>query len=102
MFTCVVFPKIGPLPVKNISPTRILDMLNTSAKKNGWTVAAEAKRVMFWAFELAVSTLRAESDPVDPVRKALPANKTQHKRLLYVAEMVSCCATWKGNETITA
>ncbi|MFM7385888.1 MAG: tyrosine-type recombinase/integrase, partial [Betaproteobacteria bacterium] len=76
MLTRVVFPKIGSLPVKSITPAHILDVLNTSAKKNGLTVAAEAKRTMSGIFELAVSTLRAESDPVYPVRKALPANKT--------------------------
>ena len=55
---------------------------NTAAKKNGLTVAAEAQRTMSGVFELAVSTLRAEVDPVYPVRKAMPANKTQHKRPL--------------------
>ena len=38
-------------------------------------------------FELAVSTLRAETDPVYPVRKALPTNKTQHKRPLSTEEL---------------
>jgi integrase len=87
MLTRVVFPKIGSLPVKSITPAHILDVLNTSAKKNGLTVAAEAKRTMSGIFELAVSTLRAEADPVYPVRKALPANKTQHKRPLDTAEI---------------
>lgn len=46
MLTRVVFPKIGSLPVKSIGPSHILDVLNASAKKNGLTVAAEAKRTM--------------------------------------------------------
>jgi len=87
MLTRVVFPKIGLLPVKNITPAHILDVLNTSAKKNGLTVAAEAKRSMSGIFELAVSTLRVNADPVYPVRKALPANKTQHKRPLTTTEI---------------
>jgi integrase len=82
MLTRVVFPKIGTLPVKSIMPAHILDVLNNAAKKNGLTVAAEAKRTMSGVFELAVSTLRADTDPVHPVRKALPTNKTQHKRPL--------------------
>jgi integrase len=82
MLTRVVFPKIGTLPVKSITPAHILDVLNSAAKKNGLTVAAEAKRTMSGVFELAVSTLRADTDPVHPVRKALPTNKTQHKRPL--------------------
>lgn len=106
MLTRVVFPKIGSLPVKSVTPAHILDVLNTSAKKNGLTVAAEAKRTMSGVFELAVSTLRAESDPVYPVRKALPANKTQHKRPLDSDEIGRLLRDVEGHggrhETITA
>lgn len=82
MLERVVFPKIGALPVKQVIPAHILDVLTTAAKKNGASVAAEAQRTMSGIFDLAISTLRAEVDPVHPVRKALPANKTQHKRAL--------------------
>ncbi|RQW27260.1 DUF4102 domain-containing protein [Rhodobacteraceae bacterium CH30] len=87
MLERVVFPKIGALSVKNITPAHILDVLKTAAERNGLTVAAEAKRTMSGVFELAVATLRAETDPVYPVRKALPANKTQHKRPLSIEEI---------------
>jgi integrase len=106
MLTRVVFPKIGSLPVMSITPAHILDVLNTSAKKNGLTVAAEAKRTMSSVFELAVSTLRANADPVYPVRKALPANKTQHKRPLDAREIGQLSRDVDGHggrhETITA
>ena len=82
MLQRVVFPKIGGLPIKQVTPPHVLDVLKTALKNNGPSVAAEAKRTMAGVFELAVSTLRADSDPVYPVRKALPANKTQHKRAL--------------------
>ena len=82
----VTFPKIGALPVRQVTPAHVLDVLNTALKKIGPSVAAEAKRTMSSVFELAVSTLRADSDPVYPVRKALPANKTQHKRPLSTEE----------------
>lgn len=87
MLERVVFPKIGALPVKQVTPVHVLDVLNAALKKNGPSVAAEAKRTMSAVFELAVSTLRAETDPVYPVRKALPANKTQHKRPLSTEEL---------------
>jgi integrase len=86
MLKRVVFPSIGQLPVKQITPAHVLDILKTTAK-HAPTVAAEAKRTMSGVFELAVSTLRAEADPVYPVRKALPANKTQHKRALAADEI---------------
>lgn len=106
MLERVVFPKIGALPVKSITPTHVLDILKTSAEKNGLTVAAEAKRTMSGIFELAVSTLRADSDPVYPVRKALPANKTQHKRPLNTDEICQLLRDVEGHggrhETIAA
>ncbi len=82
MLQRVVFPSIGKLPIRHVTSAHILDILKKSAEKNGPSVAAEAKRTMSAIFELAVSTLRAEKDPVYPVRRALPANKTQHKRPL--------------------
>lgn len=106
MLTRVVFPKIGALPVKQVTPAHILDVLNTAAKKNGLTVAAEAKRSMSGVFELAVSTLRVGADPVYPVRKALPPNKTQHKRALSTAEIGALLRDVDGHgsrhETLTA
>ena len=106
MLTRVVFPKIGALPVKQVIPAHVLDVLITAAKKNGPTVAAEARRTMSGVFEFAVSTLRAEADPVYPVRKALPANKTQHKRPLSAEEVGRLMRDLDGYErnfqTVTA
>jgi integrase len=106
MLTRVVFPKIGALPIKQVNSAHILDVLTTSAKRNGPTVAAEAKRAMSGVFELAVSTLRAETDPVYPVRKALPAHKTRHKRPLSPEEVGQLMRDLDGYErnfqTVTA
>lgn len=82
MLERVVFPHIGNLLAKQVVPAHILDILKRSDKENGNSVAQEAKRTMSSIFEFAVATLRAETDPVYPVRKALAANKTQHKRPL--------------------
>ncbi|KTT37543.1 integrase [Pseudomonas oryzihabitans] len=82
MLERVVFPRIGKMPIKTITSAHILEVLKGAAQDNGPSVAAEAKRSMSGVFDLAISTLRASIDPVHPVRKALPANKTQHKRPL--------------------
>ncbi len=76
MLARVVFPKIGALPIKTVTPAHILDVLNTSAKKNGLTVAAEAKRTMSGVFEHAVSTLRADADPAAAVGAGTGAGAT--------------------------
>lgn len=87
MLQRVVFPKLGALPVRQVTPAHILDVLQAAHKQNGPSVAAEARRTMSGVFELAISTLRADTDPVQPVRKALPPNKTQHKRPLSFEEI---------------
>ncbi len=61
MLARAVFPAIGKLPVRQVSPAHVLDLLTKTAKNNGPTVAAEAKRTMSAVFELAVSTLRRGS-----------------------------------------
>ena len=81
MLKRVVFPTIGHLPIKQVTPAHVLDIIRERGKISP-TVAAEARRTMQGVFDLAICTLRADTDPVHPVRKALPTNKTQHKRAL--------------------
>ncbi|RDT33706.1 tyrosine-type recombinase/integrase, partial [Enterobacter roggenkampii] len=66
MLERVVFPSIGKLPVRDITPAHVLDILTRTVKRGAPTVAAEAKRTMSGIFELAVATLRADTDPVWP------------------------------------
>lgn len=82
MLERVVFPNIGKLPVREVTSAQILSILQSTFKRGAPSVAAEARRTMSAVFEYAVATLRADSDPVWPVRKALPTNKTQHKTAL--------------------
>lgn len=82
MLQRVVFPKIGALPVRQITSLHILDILKKADENNGSSVKDEAKRTMSAIFEFAIANLMVETDPVYPVRRALPANKTQHKRPL--------------------
>lgn len=87
MLERVVFPSIGALPVRQITSLHILNILKKADEKNGPSVKDEAKRTMSAIFEFAIANLLAETDPVYPVRKALPPNKTQHKRPLATEEI---------------
>lgn len=82
MLTRVVFPTIGVLPVREITPQIILGILKKAAKNNGVSVMSEAKRTLFGIFELAAETFRVDSNPVHQWRESLPKNKTQHKKAL--------------------
>jgi len=104
MLKCVVFPAIGELPVREITPHHILKILKETAKRGAPSVAAEARRTISSIFELAVATLRADSDPAWPVRKALPANKTQHKQALspqQIGKLLSCFDNGAANIRLT-
>ena len=63
MLERVVFPAIGKLPVRKVTPHHILNILNIlnilqeTAKRGAPTVAAEARRTVSSVFELAVATL---------------------------------------------
>ena len=87
MLERVVFGEIGHMPIRAITPVHVLGILQHTVKRGAPTVAAEARRTMSAVFEYAVATLRADSDPVWPVRKALPANKTQHKTALTTTQI---------------
>jgi integrase len=106
MMTRVVFPLIGSLPIRKVTSADILAVLRQAEKVNGITVAAEAKRTMSGVFDLAMATLRVEADPVYPVRNALPANKTQHKRPLgndEVGQLLRDFAAYERNfQTVAA
>ena len=105
MLQRIVFPSIGPLPIKQITPAHILDILQRTGKDRP-TVAAEARRTMQGVFDLAICTLRADSDPVHPVRKSLPMNKTQHKRALSheeIGQLLRDIEGYQGNfQTVAA
>lgn len=87
MLKRVVYPHIGKLPIRQVTSRHILDILQKAADNNGPSVKDEAKRTMSSIFEFAISNLMVEVDPVYPVRKALPPNKTQHKRPLEKEEI---------------
>lgn len=97
MLQRVVFPSIGKLPVRQITSAHVLDILMKTVKRGAPSVAAEAKRTMSSVFELAVATLRADTDPVWAVRKSLPPNKTQHKRALSVEEIGKLLVDFDGH-----
>ena len=100
MLERVVMGRLGDLPIKTISSQQLLEVLRQAASTNGPTVAAEARRSLSGIFGYAIATLRAENDPVRPIQRALPPNKTQHKRPLKegeVGELLTAISRWTRN-----
>ena len=99
MLRRVVFPTLGKLPVRDITAHQVLAILQATHTRAP-SVAAEAKRTLSAIFQFAVATLRADIDPVWPVRNALPKNKTQHKTALtkeQVGKLLREIGEHKGN-----
>ena len=99
MLRRVVFPTLGKLPVRDITTHQVLAILQATYTRAP-SVAAEAKRTLSAVFQFAVATLRADIDPVWPVRNALPRNKTQHKTALtkeQVGKLLREIGEHKGN-----
>ena len=99
MLRRVVFPTLGKLPVRDITAHQVLAILQATYTRAP-SVAAEAKRTLSAVFQFAVATLRADIDPVWPVRNALPRNKTQHKTALtkeQVGKLLREIGEHKGN-----
>lgn len=100
LFESRVFPVIGRLPVGDVKPAHILDVLKKTGKDT-LTQAALIRRRLSGVFAYAVSTLRAESDPTWPLRDAIPKNKTQHKRPLTPQEIGQLLRDWRDRESFT-
>lgn len=81
-----VYPTLGHIPVKAIEPPHVLGVLKTIEAKAPST-ATQARRALTGIFELAIATLRADRDPVWPVRKAIRAPKANHKKALAVQDI---------------
>ena len=73
-----VFPAIGALPIRQVAPVHVLDILRTIEKRSP-TAAAQIKRAFSGIFSLAVATLRAETDPSVPVRGSIKQPQSKHK-----------------------
>ena len=106
MLTRVVFPSIGKLPVRQVTPPMLLELLKKARATNGPSVSAEAQRTLYGVFELAAETFRVDANPVHKWREALPPNKTQHKRPLSADEIGKLLRDFDGHggrhETIAA
>lgn len=81
-----VFPKIGALPIRQVAPAHILEILKRIDKRSP-VAAAQVKRAIAGIFSLAVSTLRADTDPSAPVRGAIKQPKSQNKTALQPAQI---------------
>jgi len=81
-----VYPKIGTLPIKEITPAHLLELLK-SVEKQAPTVAILLRQWLSGIYRYAVSTLRADYDPASSLRGAITRPKVQHHKPLFPDEI---------------
>ena len=81
-----VFPQIGNLPIRQVTAAHLLDIVQR-VEKRAPTMAVIVNQTLGAVCRLAVVTLRAESDPSQPIRGSLKPHKTQHYNPLAVTEL---------------
>ncbi|MDB5761834.1 MAG: Integrase, partial [Herminiimonas sp.] len=81
-----VYPHIGSLPVRQVTPSHVLDILKR-IEKRAPAMAVVVNQSIGAICRLAVVTLRADTDPTGPIRGALKPQKTRHHRPLAPDEL---------------
>lgn len=77
-----VFPSIGTLPIRAITPAHLLDIVRRVEGRGAETVALNIRQWCSAIFRYAVSTLRADTDPAASLKGAIQRPKTEHHKPL--------------------
>lgn len=99
-----VYPKLGSLPIRDVTAAQVLQVLETVYKRAP-TVALLLRQWCSAIFRYAVATLRADGDPVSALRGAFHRPKTQHKTPLSRADIpvfFEALESYGGNEQTRA
>ena len=75
-----VFPKIGLLPITEVTSAHLLDILRSAEKRGSPTVAEKLRIWIGGVFRYAISTGRALADPTNALRNAIHAPLTVHAK----------------------
>lgn len=81
-----VYPYIGSLPVRQVTPAHVLDIVKR-IEKRAPSMALIVNQAIGSICRLAVVTLRADTDPTNPIRGAIRPQKTRHHRPLTADEI---------------
>lgn len=83
--TCLernAFPKIGKLPIRSVTASHILGILQEMEKRGAETYAIQLRQWCSAIFRYAVVTLRADHDPATALKGAVHRPKINHSRAM--------------------
>lgn len=86
-FKADVYPHIGALPIREITPAHIKDALKRVAKRGAPTIAKLLQTWIGGVFRYAAGELLVETDPTWPLRKTIRTPAVQHIQHLKAKEI---------------
>ncbi|KWS53739.1 MULTISPECIES: tyrosine-type recombinase/integrase [Pseudomonas syringae group] len=95
-----VYPKIGRLPLREITAAQVLQIITNMDKRNATTLALMVRQWISAVFCYGVSTLRADADPAAAVRGAVKRGEINHSRPMDMEELgqyFKAVANYKGH-----
>lgn len=81
------FPHIGVLPIRDVTPAHVKDVLKRVERRGAPTAAKLLRTWIGGVFRYAAGELLVETDPTWPLRNALRSPKTQHIQHLAAKEI---------------
>lgn len=74
------FPKIGRLPIRNVTAAHLLEFLQSMEKRGAETYALQLRQWCSAIFRHAVVTLRADADPAAALKGAIHRPQINHSK----------------------
>jgi integrase len=99
-----VFPRIGSLPIKQVTPAHLLAILKDAEDRGAETVAIYIRQWCSGVFRHAVANLQADIDPSGALKGAITRPKVKHSAALSAKEppvLLTALKESKSNRTTT-
>ncbi len=96
------FPKIGRLPIRNVTAAHLLEILQIMEKRGAETYALQLRQWCSAIFRHAVATLRADADPAAALKGAIHRPQVNHSKAMSVGTISDLKAKlnkYGGNRT---
>lgn len=91
-----VYPRIGRLPMREITAAQVLDILKRMDGRGATTLALQVRQWISAVFRFGVATLRADADPAAALKGAIERKAINHSRPMSRDELKAYFAAVDG------
>lgn len=99
-FKADVYPRIGRLPMREITAAHVLDILTRMDKRGATTLALQVRQWISAVFRYGVATLRADTDPAAALKGAIERKPINHSKAMTreeLAQYYQSVANYRGH-----